>query len=399
MHNVPCSILVDERLYHEEKSSHGVRPSHASMTSAARTSTGISQSHKHTPQPDWSSIGHTVTQIWCDIYTITYKKPKPTLHTTLKTSVSCSETVVTIPPRTTSKPTTTIKSKKHKPTSKTSVHHGGTHRSSRKHSLTAQATTEKTTTATSTDREHSPTPTETGDNSTERITPTGTATNTATTSNQSSSSSTSTKDTNTVSSSQTTTSATVYAPTVNPSSPSTTEISTGPSSTDNISTSVPSASETNPTTSTSNGASATNNNFNPTSTTVTNGAPGYNPEFVAGSVSNKSVGIGLGVGIGCVAVLGLVGLLIHNKRKNRDSILSGEPNVQTRWRPQSFMAAVAAVASRLSRSSSQRSKLSTVHEAAPGTALGAGYGAVEHPIAGKASPAIARAESELQNLP
>ncbi|KAI8388830.1 uncharacterized protein BYT42DRAFT_603257 [Radiomyces spectabilis] len=106
-------------------------------------------------------------------------------------------------------------------------------------------------------------------------------------------------------------------------------------------------------------------------------------EAVAGSISNRNLGIGLGVGIGCVAVIGLAGLLVHNRRRQQRAASSLDENVNTRWRPQSFLGVVASVVAKLPRTPSQRSQGSassaTHFRAATGTAIGSGYGAVEHP--------------------
>ncbi|KAI9493034.1 hypothetical protein BDB00DRAFT_825043 [Zychaea mexicana] len=109
-------------------------------------------------------------------------------------------------------------------------------------------------------------------------------------------------------------------------------------------------------------------------------------QAVEGNVSNKALGIGLGVGIGCVAAIGLAGLLVANKRR-RDSQSSSssssamdDPNVDTHWRPQSFMGVVASVVAKLPRSASLRSNRSK-RDTAAGMAVGAGQGAIEDPSA------------------
>lgn len=123
----------------------------------------------------------------------------------------------------------------------------------------------------------------------------------------------------------------------------------------------------------------------------TNDSNGYSEtQAVEGDVSNKALGIGLGVGVGCVAAIGLAGLLVANKRR-RDSTqssssspaLDGEeedPNVSTRWRPQSFMGVLSSVVAKLPRSASLRSQRSQRQSSsAAGMAVGAGQGAVEDP--------------------
>ncbi|KAI7858203.1 hypothetical protein BDC45DRAFT_554307 [Circinella umbellata] len=104
-------------------------------------------------------------------------------------------------------------------------------------------------------------------------------------------------------------------------------------------------------------------------------------QAVEGNVSNKSLGIGLGVGIGCVAAIGLAGLLVANKRKreNQSSTASYNDDVDTHWRPQSFMGVVASVVAKLPRSASLRSNHSKRDNA--GMAVGAGQGAIEDPSA------------------
>ncbi|KAG0185827.1 hypothetical protein DFQ28_008719, partial [Apophysomyces sp. BC1034] len=203
--------------------------------------------------------------------------------------------------------------------------------------------------------------------------------------------------TTTASTSRTTaTSSSMYAPyTKPPSVPSSGYDPLSTPSTNGVFSDEPLPSITSPITNISTGI---NNTAGPVPTTVNNASPGYNPESVPGSVSNKAIGIGLGVGIGCVAALGLAGLLIHNRRKQAEGQSLGESNVQTRWRPQSFMAAVAAVASRLSRTPSQRSKLSTLSESDPGRAIGTGQGAVEHPAMSYSPPSLARVEHGASNI-
>ncbi|KAG0190871.1 hypothetical protein DFQ28_001419 [Apophysomyces sp. BC1034] len=116
-------------------------------------------------------------------------------------------------------------------------------------------------------------------------------------------------------------------------------------------------------------------------------------QAVSGNMSNKTLGIGLGLGIGCVAAVGLAGLLVHNRRKHQDQLassrsLAGEedPNVSTRWRPQSFMGVVASVVAKLPRSPSLRSNVSGgrngnghVRASTAGMAIGTGEGALESP--------------------
>ncbi|KAF7726754.1 hypothetical protein EC973_008442 [Apophysomyces ossiformis] len=120
-----------------------------------------------------------------------------------------------------------------------------------------------------------------------------------------------------------------------------------------------------------------------------NGNDGINEtQAVSGSMSNKALGIGLGLGIGCVAAVGLAGLLVHNRRKHQDQQASrftaGEdPDVNTRWRPQSFMGVVASVVAKLPRSPSLRSNASSGHNnvraSTAGMAIGTGEGAIESP--------------------
>ncbi|KAI9276948.1 hypothetical protein BDA99DRAFT_122209 [Phascolomyces articulosus] len=102
-------------------------------------------------------------------------------------------------------------------------------------------------------------------------------------------------------------------------------------------------------------------------------------QAVEGTVSNKALGIGLGVGIGCVAAIGLAGLLVANKRRreNQSSSSSYNDDVNTHWRPQSFMGVVASVVAKLPRSASLRSN-QTKRDTA-GMAVGAGQGAIEDP--------------------
>ncbi|KAK4520535.1 uncharacterized protein ATC70_008048 [Mucor velutinosus] len=97
----------------------------------------------------------------------------------------------------------------------------------------------------------------------------------------------------------------------------------------------------------------------------------------ANDISNKALGIGLGAGIGCIAALGLAGLVVFNRKRRQERLSEDDSQtVPTRWRPQSFMGAVASVVSKLPRSPSQRSKASTDML---GVAVGHGQGATEMP--------------------
>lgn len=76
-------------------------------------------------------------------------------------------------------------------------------------------------------------------------------------------------------------------------------------------------------------------------------------------VPGNALGIGLGVGIGSIAAMGLLGLLFLYRKKNQDILPSSNNNeLNTKWRPHSFMNVVASVVAKLPRSPSQKSKSS-----------------------------------------
>ncbi|KAI8391786.1 uncharacterized protein BYT42DRAFT_558074 [Radiomyces spectabilis] len=135
-------------------------------------------------------------------------------------------------------------------------------------------------------------------------------------------------------------------------------------------------------------------------------------QAVSGSMSNKALGIGLGLGIGCVAALGLAGLLVHSRRKRKEQLLFNgnqnildETDVNTRWRPQSFMGVVASVVAKLPRSPSQRSNASeaaaSTKTTSTGIAIGTGEGATEYPRASSTSiqpPSLTRVITDMQDI-
>ncbi|KAI9020151.1 hypothetical protein CLU79DRAFT_221140 [Phycomyces nitens] len=120
--------------------------------------------------------------------------------------------------------------------------------------------------------------------------------------------------------------------------------------------------------------STTDPNAGNTDTTIT--SQSVNSAAVDAQHENKTIGISIGAVVGCVAAAGLAGMFITRRRQNarQDSDLekhersmgssSVEGEVNTRWRPQSFMAAVAGAVAKLPKRSPSSS--SQNNEGGPG---------------------------------
>lgn len=69
-------------------------------------------------------------------------------------------------------------------------------------------------------------------------------------------------------------------------------------------------------------------------------------EAVRAERANKIIGIVVGLGCVVIGAAGLAGILIIRKREKARQIVLDDPDVQTRWRPQSFLAVVTTAVTR-----------------------------------------------------
>jgi hypothetical protein len=73
-------------------------------------------------------------------------------------------------------------------------------------------------------------------------------------------------------------------------------------------------------------------------------------EAVRAERANKIIGIVVGLGCVVIGAAGLAGIIIIRKREKARQIVLDDPDVQTRWRPQSFLAVVTTAVTRAQQS-------------------------------------------------
>ncbi|GAB5593602.1 hypothetical protein Unana1_08502 [Umbelopsis nana] len=88
-------------------------------------------------------------------------------------------------------------------------------------------------------------------------------------------------------------------------------------------------------------------------------------ETVQAERTNKNIGIVVGLGCVVIGAAGLAGVIISRRQDKARQVIMGEGDVQTRWRPQSFLAVVATAVSRFqqtcSRDNSVKSNTASEH--------------------------------------